>query len=95
MAILLISFDKSGFQKCIKGKKGFIVPQYPTHSTKPYAYGEQSYNLKGRVEVKINNTSNYIHKMLLTILPRACQESYTSSPQTLCGLYDHSASSLE
>lgn len=96
MAILLISIDKRCFQKCIiGGKKGFIVPQYLTHSTKPNAYDVQSYNIKGQVEVKINNTSNYIHKMLLTISPQACQESYTSSPQTLCGLQDHNTSPLE
>lgn len=77
MAILLISFDKTGSQKRFEGKTGFIVP---THSTKLHAYAAQSYNLKGRAEVKINNKSNYIHKVLLTVLAGACQESnHTSS----------------
>lgn len=44
--------------------------------------------VKGWAEVKINNKSNYIHEVLLTVLPGAFQESNYTSSQTLCGLYD-------
>lgn len=72
MAVLLISFDKTGSQERFqrRGETGFIVP---THSTELYAYGAQSCNLKkkkkkkGRSEVGINNKSNYIHEVLLTV----------------------------
>lgn len=64
------------------GETGFIVPQYPTQ---PYAYGVHGYNLKGRAEVNINNKSNCIHKVLLTVWPRARQERReTTHPSRLC-----------
>lgn len=51
MAVLLISFDKTGSQERFqrRGETGFIVP---THSTELYAYGAQSCNLKKKKKKK-------------------------------------------
>lgn len=84
VAILSVSFDKTGSQKCFEGKIGFIVP---AHFIKhPCLWC--SNNLKGRAEVKIINKRNHIDEAILTVLPSACQESSYTSSQTLCGLND-------
>lgn len=82
---MLISFDKTSFQKCIEGKKWGIYCSSHTFHTAVCAYSVQRYNLTVQAEDKINNKSNYLYNIRVTILPQACEESHTSSPQTLGG----------
>lgn len=63
MAVLLISFDKTGSQERFqrRGETGFIVP---THSTELYAYGAQSCNLKKKKKKKVGPRSESTTKAI-------------------------------
>lgn len=85
MAILSISFDKTGFQKCFEGKTGFIVPIFSTNPPMLIVYKAIIVNIGPRSK---STTAAITFTVFLTVLPRTCQESNNTFSQTLCGLYD-------